>query len=91
MATGARGYQYNHRGDVGEQHVELVDDHRLRVTIRTPYPDDLFYGMYYGLVRRYAPADIEYTVAYDDSTPRRDQGGEQTVLYITWEKAGRAD
>jgi hypothetical protein len=90
MATGARGYQFNHRGDVGEQRVELVDDHRLRVTIRTPYPDDLFYGFYYGLVRRYMPAGIEFTVAYDDSTLRRDQGGEATVLYITWETTGHA-
>lgn len=84
MASGGKGYQMNHRGNVGEQTVTQIGDKHIQVRIRTPYPDDMFYGVYYGLARRFMPSGTNFTVAYDDSLPRRDQGGEVTVLNLVW-------
>jgi hypothetical protein len=84
LATGAKGYQLNHRGNAGEQSVMLAGDKHIQVRIRCPYPDDMFYGFYYGLARRFMPRGSNFTVSYEDSTRRHDQGGEVTVLNITW-------
>lgn len=78
-------YQGAHRGgDPGSYHSKVVSDHHVIVTARAPYPDDFVYGMIYGFARRFLPKGTSFTVKYDDATQRADEGGEYTVLHITW-------
>jgi len=75
-----------HRGgDVGEVRVELVNPKHIKENIRTPYPDDFWYGICYGGCRRFLPPGTHFTVYYDPDAPRREQGGEWTLIHITWE------
>lgn len=81
-----QGYEMDHRGgDYGSVKAELFGSNQLRYVLRTPYPDDYFYGVTYGLVRRFAPPNTNFTVEYDNSVVRRDQGGDKTVINVTWE------
>jgi hypothetical protein len=82
----AQVFKLNNRGtDYGEVWCETLDDHHVKIHMRTPQPDDLWYGAYYGFVRRFLPPGTHFTVAYDDSVKRRDLGGEVTILRISWE------
>jgi len=75
-----------HRGgDAGEITTELIRPKHAITKLRTPYPDDFWYGVFYGFCRRYLPPGTHFTVYYDENTPRREQGGEQTLIHITWE------
>ncbi len=78
-------YRMQHRnGDIGEERAELLGDQHLRLIMRTPYPDDLAYGVVWGMARRFLPKSTQFLIAYDDAEPRRDLGGEYTVLDISW-------
>ena len=74
-----------HRGNVGEIVNELVEEGHMKGTIRTPYPDDYWYGLFYGTARRFLPPGTHFIVKYDEDTPRRDEGGDVTIIHITWE------
>lgn len=73
-----------HRGDVGDVQSELVDDTHLKITLRTPYPDDLMYGAAYQHARHFLPPSANFAVFYDEDEPRRDMGGEVTIVHIEW-------
>jgi hypothetical protein len=78
-------YQLQHRnGDVGEERAEKLSNTHLRLIMNTPYPDDLAYGVVWGMARRFLPKGTQFTIAYDGAEPRHDQGGEYTVLDISW-------
>jgi len=77
-------YQGAHRGDVGETTLEVVSVNHIKVINRVPYPDDFMYGANYGAARRFIK-DKRFTVYYDEKEPRREQGGQRTVVHITWE------
>lgn len=50
-------------GDPGTHHVELVGERSARFTFeRLPLPADFFYGLCYGLLKRFAPADASFQV-----------------------------
>lgn len=75
----------NNRGtDFGDIKCEVVSDKHVKLILRVPQPDDLWYGIYYGYVRRFRPKGSEFTVAYDPSALRKDTGGDTTILHITW-------
>ncbi len=82
------GYQAWHRGgDTGMFEVQkLAEGHfQLVNEITTAYPDDMVYGLVYGFVRRLLPQGASLTVRYNESGgPRRDLGGDFTVLDISW-------
>jgi hypothetical protein len=82
------GYQAWHRGgETGIIEVQkLADTHfQLINLIATAYPDDMVYGLVYGFVRRLLPQGTPFTVRYNESGgPRRDNGGDFTVLDISW-------
>ncbi len=81
----ADNYQRDHRqGDAGEQIGEIVEDHHIKLTVRTPYPDDVWYGVYYGACRRFCPPGVQYTVEYDKHELRLEQGGKATIVHILW-------
>jgi hypothetical protein len=69
-------------GDKGYLKPEQVDEHHIVVRMRVPYPDDLFYGIMYGLARSFRPAGKGFTVKYDPDLPRREQGATETVIHI---------
>ena len=80
-------FKLNNRGtDPGEVRCEVVDDHYVKITLRVVTPDDLWYGIFYGYVRRFARKGQQFTVRYDPDVPRRDNGGSVTILHITWER-----
>jgi len=69
-------------GDCGSVTCEVVDDKHLIMHVRTPFPDDIFYGAIYGYARFFCPQDKTFTVSYDQTQPGHDHGGEETVLHI---------
>jgi hypothetical protein len=86
VASSGGGYLRGHRGgDVGGHSAKKIDDNHIIVTTRTPYPDDVVYGVLYGMARRYLPDDASFTVKYDTETLRRDHGGEVTIFHIAWQ------
>jgi hypothetical protein len=79
-------YHMQHKdGDAGIIQAEKVSDTTIKMTVITPYPDDLEYGVTYGFARRIAPANMKFTVSYDSAIKRRDDGGEKTVILVNWE------
>jgi hypothetical protein len=79
-------FKLNNRGsNVGELRCEVVTDHHIKMIMRIPQPDDLWYGIFYGYVRRFIPKGKHFTVYYDHEVPRRDEGGEVTIIHITWD------
>ncbi len=72
-------------GDAGSLEVVRSGTRRLRVKTRTPYPDDLIYGLVYGFALRFLPAGTPITVEYEASLLRRDQGGNSTTLIVAWD------
>jgi hypothetical protein len=78
-------YELNNRGsDIGGFKVEIISDTHVKVTYRIPYPDDYNYGVFFGTAKRFLPEGTDFIVEYDADTPRRDDGGEETVVHIIW-------
>ncbi|MEO1440101.1 MAG: hypothetical protein AAFV33_06830 [Chloroflexota bacterium] len=86
MVHGAnQTHQHNHRGgDAGEYQVSLAGDNHIVVKARVAYPDDFVYGCYYQLTKQFKPEDTDFLVKYDENEPKREDGGEYTVIHITW-------
>jgi hypothetical protein len=79
-------YQMQHRsGDVGKIESEKVGDKHIKVTVDVPYPDDLEYGTAYGFAKRFLPKGTRFVVKYDEKQTRKDHGGENTIIHVTWE------
>jgi hypothetical protein len=86
MAYGKVYQRIYRNGDAGEIQVKMVKGNHLAITLRgVPYPDDLMYGVFYGLARRFARDEEQFTLAYDNILSRRDNGGEYTTINLTWE------
>lgn len=77
-------YQTRHRGgDSGYMQVEQRSDHHIIIRAHNPYPDDLNYGVIYGYTRHFLnKAGKGFVLKYDESAPRREQGGHETILHI---------
>jgi hypothetical protein len=50
-----------------------------------PEPDDYWYGVAYGYAKRFLAPGVKFRVYYDPNVPRRDNGGEETLVHIEWE------
>ncbi len=80
-------WQSRHRnGDVGHVKYEQLSDDHIVLTVRSPYPDDMFYGAFYTYTRHFCPADRQFTVSYDPKITAQDQGGQETVIHIMLRK-----
>ena len=79
-------YRLNNRGtDIGEIRCEVVGERHVKMHIRVPQPDDIWYGICYGYMRRHIQPGMVFTVAYDADVPRREQGGDETIIHISWD------
>ncbi len=79
-------FQLNSRGtETGEITTEVLGDKHAKLTFRVPDPDDFWYGILFGYVRRCMPQGTHFTVSYDKEVPRREQGGEVTVMHVEWD------
>jgi hypothetical protein len=65
--------------------VDAVEAEHIQITTATPYPDDLLFGVFYGMAGRFLPPTTRFTVQFDDTVPTRDRGGEVTIIHILWE------
>jgi hypothetical protein len=80
-----RAYGMNNRGEgFGAILYEEVDDKHIKMVHTTPFPDDYAYGAMYGAAKRFLPEGTHFVVRYDDDEPRRDEGGEKTIIHIEW-------
>ncbi len=78
-------FKLNNRGtDPGDLKCEVVTDKHVKMVLRATTPDNLWYGIFYGYVRRLAPKGTHFTVYFDENVPRRDNGGDVTIIHITW-------
>ncbi len=78
-------YQMQHRGgNAGQVEIEKVADRHMKLKVRVPYPDDLEYGTTYGFAHRFLPKDADVIVEYDPDLPRREEGGDYTVIHVMW-------
>lgn len=76
-------YQTRHRnGDAGYVKTEKVDDNHLIIRMKTPYPDDTMYGVFYAYARHFIPKNKHFTLQYDETLKRRENGGEETVCHL---------
>lgn len=79
-------YLANNRGkDIGGIETRILGEGHILMIDKTPYPDDFVYGAYYGMARRFLPVDSQLTVEYDEEVPRREHGGEATLVHILWQ------
>lgn len=79
-------YHLQHRGgknmgyvkteQLGETHFRTIHDHL--------YPDDFVYGLAYGMARRFLPRGTTFQVTYVEDKPRKDNGGDITVIDVIW-------
>lgn len=78
-------YPARHRnGDPGWVRVEQLGPHHVKMILNVPYPDDIFYGLFYGFSRRFLAAGVPRTIEYDEDLPTKDQGGDVTVIHVHW-------
>lgn len=79
-------YQSQYRnGDVGELIIEKVGEKHFKVTDTGPSSSDLLYGALYAQARRGLPGGTRFTVYYDNLSSRKENGGENTIIHVTWE------
>ncbi|MBI5931103.1 MAG: hypothetical protein HY862_17470 [Chloroflexi bacterium] len=79
-------YSTNHRGkDIGGMEYTKVSDKHIQMKIRIPFPDDLEYGVYWGIARRFLPPGTNFAVTYDEAAPRREHGGPNTIIHVKWD------
>lgn len=80
-----QAYREYYRGtDIGWIKAEMAGERLIKVTVRSFEPDDLWYGNIFSLTRIFGEPGKRYIVHYDESVPRREQGGEVTILYVEW-------
>lgn len=81
LAMYCQVFPQRHRGgDPGSMRVERINERSSRIFTRTVYPDDLLYGLLYGLLRRVARGQhiiLSYHARLDEDDP-------ETILNAEW-------
>ncbi len=80
-------YHMQHRnGNIGEVQVEKITETHYRTIHTHLYPDDVTWGLAYGMAKRFLPYGTEFTVLYEPPAPRLDYGdGDRTIIDVKWE------
>ncbi len=80
-------YQTRHRnGDPGWVLAERMARGHIRISLKIPYPDDVFYGLFYGFASRLLPRGTSRIIEYDPDLATREQGGDVTVIHVIWDE-----
>lgn len=69
-------------GNPGTITATKIDDTHMQIDAKIPMPDDTLYGVIYGYTRHFRAEGQRFTLAYDTTMPRRDEGGEMTRLHL---------
>ncbi len=78
-------FNHSNRGaDRGYIRPTKIADRHYAIAHYTPDPDDLNYGVVYGTCKRFLPKDTQFVVFYDEDVPRREEGGDETIIHIQW-------
>jgi hypothetical protein len=57
-----------------------ISDNHYQILLNVPYPDDIFYGYYWGILKKYTPHEMRFRLAMEEP-----KGGEPGVLFdIRW-------
>jgi hypothetical protein len=85
LNTMASSYSMVHRNMLpGEgTFCKFIDDTHVQTTVNTPYPPDIFYGYYWGLMKKYVPEGMNFRIAEVENTDPEVPG---TVYDIRWGK-----
>lgn len=79
-------YRENYRGtDIGYLRMEQVGPKHVVLIVRSFEPDSLWYGNLYGIAKRFVPEGMGFDVYFDEEQPRREEGGEETILHLEWD------
>lgn len=86
FAAYGKVYKMRHRnGDPGSISTEKLGPKHIAIIMQdSPYPDDVYYGVFYAYARALLPTTSHFTVKYDTSLPRQREGGEKTIIHIEW-------
>lgn len=79
-------FKQRHRNGVpGEIVVEDIAVNHLKLTLGPDvlYPDEVMYGIFYAYMRILCKGF--FRLSYDESEPRRTEGGESTIIDMTWD------
>jgi len=79
-------YRMQHRGgQIGYVKTDRISDTHYTTTHHHIYPDDMTYGLAYGMARRWLPPSTRFKVFYDPDIPNMDNGGDVTIIHVEWE------
>jgi hypothetical protein len=74
-------YPQRHRGgDPGWMRIEQGENNSSRIISNTPYPDDLFYGLMYGLLKRVVKPGEHVVMRY---RTRQDHCEPETIMEVS--------
>jgi hypothetical protein len=79
----AGSYHQVHRNTLpGEgTQVKFLSDNHVHIILNTPYPEDIFYGYYWGLLKKYVPTGMSFRINQAEN-PYQDTPG--IVYDVTW-------
>jgi hypothetical protein len=79
MAFGSAAYYRDHQGNVGSHVMEKVSANHVKLLVNTPYPPDFWYGIMYGITKKYCQSFI---IQYEDMAMRHYAPGETVVIHM---------
>jgi hypothetical protein len=85
MIVGEGYPNYNRGTDIGHSKSELIDPQHLVFHLRTPWPDDMSYGVFLAICERFLPPEYSFEVYYDEERPQLEQGGHERLIHVKWE------
>lgn len=83
VQSGNATYYRDHQGNVGKNTIRKVSDNHLLFELNTPYPPDFWYGMSYGIAKRYCSSFI---VHYEDLAMRTYGTSETIIIHVVVEE-----
>jgi len=75
-------YATRHRGNAGNITFVKESPTHFKMITHIPYPDDIFYGVFYAYLRHFNQPGGHFILRYDDTAPRHDHGGPTTIYHI---------
>ncbi len=69
-------------GYCGEMSLRTESANHMILTMYSPYPDDLMYGLFYSYIKHFTPPGMRFVLRYDETSLRRGQGGPHTIYHI---------